>query len=434
MLQVRRIVRQAELLVELRGDHREAPLVAGVQQCEERPARRRMQHLGQPSADHGGDRHLRGAQLGVAVATQPQELVHLHGRARRGPREVEGVAVRLAAEVRDRDCDVLREVVAVAPEHPSRAAHRHAKLVARGRHREHRWHSKVAEPHLFLRLEGHDEAAARRVHVNAHLPPVRPVELAQHLAHARHRIVVSRVVVAEDADHSDGLVVHRRTHVLRAKHHLAHLGRDKVGLYVHVLEQLLPAGLVHGRDDQVRVHAPHLRLAQPVPGCVPLAPPELQRQAGEEARLGRPDGARAGMAAVLVEGGALGEMPQVAKHVERVVVQLERARVDGLIGDVDLETGERHLLLLPLGDHVDVRGGVEQRREVEQLVVIQVRLYMPSVAACCREALSDVLARPLDCRVVGEQAAAAAAAPAAAQRHQTAAAALQAVRCEAHGV
>mmetsp|Transcript_18069 Transcript_18069/g.36777 ORF Transcript_18069/g.36777 Transcript_18069/m.36777 type:complete len:415 (-) Transcript_18069:384-1628(-) len=337
VLQVDRVVRKPEILIELRGDDREAPLVAGVEDGEERLARRHVHHLTQPLADTGRDRHLGLAQRGVAVASEPQELEQLHSRPRGRPREVESVRVCRPTQVGDRDRDVLREIVAVAPHHPACATHRLAKLVAGRRHGEYRRHSEVAQPHVSLRLEGHDETAARRIDMDAHLPSVLAVEILEHLPDFRHRVVVTAVVVPEDADHADSLLVDGSPHVLGAHGHFAHARKDEVGLDVHVLEELLPRRLVHCRDHEVGILASDCVLAESMPGGIPLAPAKFERQPRQETGLGGAHGTRSGMTSILVERGALGNVPQVSEHVQGVVVKLETTWVDGLVGNVDFE-------------------------------------------------------------------------------------------------
>mmetsp|Transcript_12862 Transcript_12862/g.29173 ORF Transcript_12862/g.29173 Transcript_12862/m.29173 type:complete len:443 (-) Transcript_12862:31-1359(-) len=361
--------RQADLLLALanRIDDGEDRLVALVLD----------QH--QVIAEVRGHGHLVGHLVRVAAAAQAQELVELHVDALSGAGEVEGVGVRAAAQVGHVDGHAVGQALALAPDDPAGATAGVAKLVAARGDREYTWEAEV--PGGQVRLEGGDEAAGGPIDVDAHLKPSFGVDLRQDLVDVPHGVVLAAVVVAHDADHADGLLIDNGLDRAGIKSEGLPAWSHEAGLDVHVLEELLPRRLEHGGDHQVWVHASDLVLVHAVLLHVPLAPAELERQAGQQAGLRGANSAGTGVAPVLVEVRGLRAVPELRDHVEGVVVHLEGLRVHGLVGKVDLEAHRGNLLLLRLEDDVHVRARVQALREVEQVVVLNLAEAVPGSGA-----------------------------------------------------
>ena len=128
VLQVHIVVAEAAFRVQHGGDHGQAARVAVVEDHEARLAV--DAHGAQARAKVRRVRHHVVADLPVAGHAEVQQLVVLRVDAGRGAGEVQRVGLRLAAEVGDRDGDVLAQVLALPPDHPAGAADGFAVLVA----------------------------------------------------------------------------------------------------------------------------------------------------------------------------------------------------------------------------------------------------------------------------------------------------------------
>mmetsp|Transcript_18402 Transcript_18402/g.31284 ORF Transcript_18402/g.31284 Transcript_18402/m.31284 type:complete len:226 (+) Transcript_18402:804-1481(+) len=221
---------------------------------------------------------------------------------------------------------------------------------------------KVPRRQAFL--EGCDEAAGCRVHVDTDLQPFLRVEFFQDSIDLPNRIILAPVVVAHDADYSDGLLINEILDLGRVQGKGLVTGLHKSWLDVHVLEQLLPGCLKHRRNHQVGINASDFVFALVELLGIPLPPSKLQGQARQQTRLGGAHGAGARIAAVLLEVVGLGAVPGFGDHVEGVVMHAERLGVHRLIRQVHLQPHQRHLLFFWLKDHVDVAAGVQTFGEV----------------------------------------------------------------------
>mmetsp|Transcript_71405 Transcript_71405/g.119535 ORF Transcript_71405/g.119535 Transcript_71405/m.119535 type:complete len:302 (-) Transcript_71405:129-1034(-) len=274
---------------------------------------------------------------------------------------------------------MLAELLPLAPHNPAGSAHGLPELVPAGGDGHHVLAPEI--PRRKVLLKRGDEPAGRRVHVDPDLPALVPVELLNALIDLPNAVVLPAVVVAQNAHHGDGPLVAVRRQLLPTDIHRLVRGLHQNGLHVHVLEELLPAGLVHGGHHQVRIHPPHLAVRQPMLLLVPVAPPKLQGEPRKQCGLRRAHAPGPGHLPVR----GLRHTPEVPQHVHHLVVQLERRRIHGLVRQVDLHPHDGHALLLGLEHHVDVRGCVEALVVVQQVVVLDHALTVPGGHARLRD-------------------------------------------------
>mmetsp|Transcript_39490 Transcript_39490/g.102180 ORF Transcript_39490/g.102180 Transcript_39490/m.102180 type:complete len:220 (+) Transcript_39490:337-996(+) len=131
VLQVDVVEGQPQFRVQHRRHHRQTLGVAGIEHREIRSAILGVEALEGVTQVFGVAR-LVVAQGAVARVPEAVELVVLDEDATGGAREVQGVGVRLAAQVRDRDGDVLAQALALAPDDPASATDALSELVAGG--------------------------------------------------------------------------------------------------------------------------------------------------------------------------------------------------------------------------------------------------------------------------------------------------------------
>ena len=157
MLQVDVVIGEAARRIESGCDHRQATLVAVIQESE----------TGLSLPGHGLQSvayvlrvaHHVVADLLVAGQAVAQELVVLDVDAAGRSREVQRMGIGLAAEIGDRGCDVLAQIHPFTPDDPAGAAARLAVLVPAGRDGQ---DVRQAEVPRRQRLERRDEAAPTR--------------------------------------------------------------------------------------------------------------------------------------------------------------------------------------------------------------------------------------------------------------------------------
>mmetsp|Transcript_69018 Transcript_69018/g.211713 ORF Transcript_69018/g.211713 Transcript_69018/m.211713 type:complete len:512 (+) Transcript_69018:176-1711(+) len=375
VLQVDVVVRQIQLGIEIRRHHCQRVLAVQRVQHDELGPAIGMLHTLQEIPQVLGIGHPVVAQGFVPSSAQTVKFIILDEDAAGGAGEVQCVGIGLAAEIRYGDGDVLAELLPLPPHNPSRPTDALAELVAAGRDRQHVWQAEIPRRHAVL--EWRDERARGAVDVDAHLPALLLVQLRQHGIHIPHWVVLAAVMVAQDAHHTDGLVVNVGLHLLRGQSERRLGRRDKLRLDVHVTEQLFPRSLIARGHHQVRVYATNLVFRHTMLLGVPLPPAELQAQAPQQARLGRAHSASSGEGAVLVEVGGLRAVPQVGDHVQDDVVHLETLGVHGLVGQVDPHAQIGGLDFLVLHIHVDIRGGVQTFPAIE---LVEIRNH--PVAMC----------------------------------------------------
>mmetsp|Transcript_39954 Transcript_39954/g.103397 ORF Transcript_39954/g.103397 Transcript_39954/m.103397 type:complete len:220 (-) Transcript_39954:973-1632(-) len=131
VLQVDVIEGQRQFRVQHRRHHRQTLGVAVIEHHEIRSAILAVEAL-EGITQVFGVAELVVAQGAVAREPEAVELVVLDEDATGGAREVQGVGVRLAAQVRDRDGDVLAQALALAPDDPASATDALSELVAGG--------------------------------------------------------------------------------------------------------------------------------------------------------------------------------------------------------------------------------------------------------------------------------------------------------------
>ncbi len=151
--------------------------------------------------------------------------------------------------------------------------------------------------------------------MNANLPIVGFVQLTNYLVNVPHRIVLTSIVVAHNADHSHSFFIDGLADALWVDLKRVARWLYETWLDVEVLEELLPRRLVASGDDHVGPHRAHHVVAQSVAFLVPRPPAKLEGETSQQASLGGTDSSRARVDAVFLEVVRSRAVPQICDHI-----------------------------------------------------------------------------------------------------------------------
>merc|ERR1719162_2736112 len=185
-----------------------------------------------------------------------------------------------------------------------------------------------------------------------------------------NRVVLTAVVVAEDAGNTHGFIIDDILDHARIEGESLRTRYEETWLDVHVLEQFFPASLEHCCNNHVGNDASDFVYTESVLVPVPFSPTELQCEAAEQASLGRADTASSRIYELLIEVIWFRAIPKFRNHVQSIVVQLERLCINCLIREVNFQPHQCNFFFLRLKVHVDIRAGVESRIEIEEMIVL----------------------------------------------------------------
>mmetsp|Transcript_30060 Transcript_30060/g.52787 ORF Transcript_30060/g.52787 Transcript_30060/m.52787 type:complete len:296 (+) Transcript_30060:547-1434(+) len=292
-----------------------------------------MLHRFETIADDFRDIHHIVTDCRIPHPSKPKELIVLNVHPSGRPRKIESVTVGASAKISHINSNMRRKILALPPHNPPCARTRLPKLVATRRDAQHLRHAEV--PGRLEVLEGRDEASARSVDVDPELKAVLFVDSVELSCDLGDGVVLAAVVVSHDADHADRALVDSRLDGVRVDLERAELRRHQVRFDVHVAEQLLPGRLIHCRNHDVRGLF-HLGRLLAVLFEKPRLPALLQRDAGQQTRLGAAHRPRSRVDSVPIELFLdQRAVPELCDHVDAVVVHFPAVWVHALVGEID---------------------------------------------------------------------------------------------------